>query len=92
MITSDRGAVLLLEAIYWQAVKDVIAEWRFADKHNMNRWSEDYCSAIAFLRRNPKGQRLLKILESLDDEQREELIKKGLTIDSGVQWDDRQTK
>ena len=81
-----KGAVRLIEAIYWQAIKDIVAEWRYADKHGEHKWSHDYQSAVAFLKSTGKGQRILRMLKSLTDEQRAKLISYGLTIDTGIEY------
>ena len=81
-----KGAVRLIEAIYWQAIKDIVSEWRFADKHGEHKWSHDYQSAVAFLKQSGKGQRILRMLKNLDDEQRARLINFGLTIDTGIDY------
>lgn len=80
------GARMLLEAVYWQAIKDVIAEWRWAEKHGEHKYSNDYRSAVNFLNSSGKGQRIMRILKSLDDEQRAKLISMGLTILNGNEW------
>lgn len=82
-----KGAVRLIEAIYWQAIKDIVSEWRYADKHGEHKWSHDYRSAVTFLKSSGKGQRILRTLESLDDEQRARLINYGLTIDTGIEYE-----
>ena len=81
-----KGAVRLIEAIYWQAIKDIAAEWRYADKHGEHKYSHDYQSAVAFLKSTGKGQRILRILKSLNEEQRAKLINFGLTIDTGIEY------
>lgn len=82
------GAQRLVEAIYWQAIKDILNEWRYADKHGQERCSYDYKSAVAFLNSSEKGKRILRILNNLTEEQRANLINRGnLPIDTGVQWD-----
>ena len=52
----ESNCKMLIEAIYWQAIKDVVAEWRYAEKHNAHRYSRDYQTAIAFLKSSGKGK------------------------------------
>jgi len=78
---------MLIEAIYWQAIKDVVAEWRYAEKHRTAKHSYNYKSAIAFLNSSGKGQRILRLLQNCNDEQRAKLIKSGMTILTGGEYE-----
>lgn len=88
-IISEDGCVKLIEAVYWQCVKDIVAEWRYAEKHNEKSTSHNYQSAVAFLRQSGKGRRILFHLKNCTDEQRAKLIRTGLTIDTGVDYDSK---
>lgn len=78
---------MLIEAIYWQAIKDVVAEWRYAEKHKTTKHSYNYKSAIAFLNSSGKGQRILRLLQNCNEEQRAKLIKSGMTILTGGEYE-----
>ena len=58
----------LLEAVYFQAIKDVLSGWKNKNKNY------DYRSAKAFLNGSEKGKRILAILDNLTDEQKETLL------------------
>ena len=83
----ENNCKMLIEAIYWQAIKDVVAEWRYAEKHNAHRYSRDYQTAITFLKSSEKGQRILRLLQNCDEEQRAKLIKMGMTILTGGDYE-----
>lgn len=76
---SEYGCFRLVDAIFWSAIVDVVNGWRYYQNHPDEKLiqNRNYCSAVAFLRSNEKGKRIMRILDNLTDEQRANLIEKG---------------
>lgn len=85
-IINNDGCVRLVEAVYGQAIKDVITELKYARKHGGVGCSRDYISAVAFLKESDKGQRILKILNNLTDEQITGLLKRRKHYEKGKDY------
>lgn len=85
-IINNDGCVRLIEAVYEQSIKDVLAEMKYARIHGEHRCSPDYISAVAFLKQSGKGQRILKILNNLTDEQITDLLKRQKHYEKGKDY------
>lgn len=85
-IINNDGCVRLVEAVYEQAIKDVFGEMKYAHIHGEHRCGPDYISAVAFLKQSDKGQRILKILNNLTDEQITDLLKRRKHYEKGKDY------
>ena len=75
-IVSDDGCKKLLEAVFWQAIKDYIFGLAYASKHAESKCDTDYITAVNFLQSFERGRRAKKIIDGLPDEKLTELLSK----------------
>jgi hypothetical protein len=78
-VINEDGCIRLIDAVFWSSIVDIVNGWRYFQNHPDEALVQNrrYCSAVAFLRGSNRGQRILSILNRLDDDQRAALIDKG---------------